>query len=140
VNAGDAGIRVSGNFNCACLFILNVDNIKVGGEIKGLPKQVASVVPLTVESQDKAATDAVKDATQTAPSERPSVIIVEVLGYGGGDGGSKRQEEDEGRAPPDRRSYNPNSAVQYAGSGPLNAEQRQQLIEEGRFASQAVGP
>ena len=59
-----------------------------------------------------------------------SVIIVEVLGYGGGDGGSTRQQEDEGRALRDRRSYNPNSAVQYVGAGPLNGEQRRQLIEE----------
>jgi filamentous hemagglutinin len=140
VNAGDAGIRVSGNFSCACLFILNVDNIKVGGEIKGLPKQEVSLAPLTVETKDKAAADAIKDATQTTPSDRPSVIIVEVLGFGGGDGSSNRQEEDEDRARRDRRSYNPNSAVQYVGAGPLNGEQRRQLIEEGRLASQAVGP
>jgi filamentous hemagglutinin len=140
VNAGDAGVRVSGNFTVAARFVLNVDNIQVSGQSKGVPKVETKVAPLTNETKDKAAADAVKDATNQAPSERPSVIIVEFLGYGGGDGGSNRPEEDEGRAPQDRRSYNPNSAVQYVGAGSLNDEQRRQLIEEGRLASQATGP
>jgi hypothetical protein len=130
VNAGDAGVRVSGNLNIAALFVLNANNIQVSGESKGLPKAETKSVPLTVETKDKAAADAVKDVSNQALSERPSVIIVEVLGYGGGDGGSTRQEEDGGRALRDRRSYNPNSAVQYVGAGPLNGEQRRQLIEE----------
>ncbi|WP_027578949.1 filamentous haemagglutinin family protein [Bradyrhizobium sp. Ai1a-2] len=140
VNAGDAGVRVSGNFTLAARFVLNVDNIQVSGQSKGVPKVESKSGPLTVETKDKAAADAVKDATSQAPSERPSVIIVEFLGYGGGDGGSNRPEEDEGRAQRDRRSYNPNSAVQYVGAGSLNDEQRRQLIEEGRLASQATGP
>ena len=38
VDAGDAGIRVSGNFTVAALFVLNAENIKVGGESKGVPE------------------------------------------------------------------------------------------------------
>ncbi|MGY3617729.1 filamentous haemagglutinin family protein [Bradyrhizobium sp. USDA 10063] len=140
VNAGDAGVRVSGNLNLAARFVVNVDNIQVSGQVKGMPKVETKSAPLTIETKDKAAADAVKDATQQAPSERPSVIIVEFLGYGGGDGGSNRPEEDEGRTRRDRRSYNPNSAVQYVGAGSLNDEQRRQLIEEGRPAAPAIGP
>jgi hypothetical protein len=142
VNAGDAGVRVSGNLNIAALFVLNANNFQVSGEVKGLPSKESSAPPLKLEgdASQKAATDAVKDVTQSRTSEQPSVIIVEVLGFGGGDGSSNRQEEDESRAPRDRRSYNPNSAVQYVGAGSLNGEQRRQLIEEGRLASQAIGP
>ena len=38
VNAGDAGIRVSGNITIAARFVLNVDNIQVSGQSKGVPK------------------------------------------------------------------------------------------------------
>jgi hypothetical protein len=62
--------------------VLDTDNIKVGGESKGVPKAEAPAVNLTVKTSDKSAADAVKDATQqTAGNEWPSVIIVEVLGY-----------------------------------------------------------
>ncbi|WP_441240899.1 filamentous haemagglutinin family protein [Tardiphaga sp. 768_D3_N2_1] len=132
VNAGDAGVRVSGNLNVAALYVLNANNFKVSGEIKGLPPKENSITPLKLEGGEasKAATDAAKDVAQPGKAQQASVIIVEVLGYGGGDSGSTRQQEDEGRALRDRRSYNPNSAVQYVGAGSLNGEQRRQLIEE----------
>ena len=141
VNAGDAGIRVSGNFSCACFIVLNVDNIKVGGEIKGLPKQAASVAPLTLETKDKAAADAVKDVTQQAtPSDRPSVIIVEVLGFGGGgsDAPTTPSNQDESRqrsAPNEQRSQDPDSAYQVLGAGQMTAEEARQAIAERRRAS-----
>jgi hypothetical protein len=132
VNAGDAGIRVSGDFNVAARFVLNMDNVKVDGETKGMPK-AESTTALTIETKDKAAADAVKDATQQATSERPSVIIVEVLGYGGGEGGEAPRRDDEESKRRDRRSYNPNSAVQIVGAGSLSEEQRRRLITEGRL-------
>jgi hypothetical protein len=132
VDAGDAGIRVSGNFTVAAMFVLNAENIKVGGESKGLPKVAAAPVSLNVETKDKAASDAIKDATQTGSGERPTVIIVEVLGYGGGGNDTQQREDDDRRKSDDRRSYNTNSVIQVVGSGPLNQEQKQVLTDAER--------
>lgn len=132
VNAGDAGVRVSGNLNVAALYVLNANNFQVSGEVKGLPPKESAVTPLKLEGGEasKAATDAAKDVAQPGKAQQASVIIVEVLGYGGGESDSTRQDQDESRALRDRRSYNPNSAVQYVGAGSLNSEQRRQLIGE----------
>jgi hypothetical protein len=138
VDAGDAGIRVSGNFTVAAMFVLNAENIKVGGESKGVPKVAAAPLNLTVETKDKAASDAVKDATQTGPGDRPSVIIVEVLGYGGGSDQETPHRDDEKpqqlqqRGQNERRSYNYDltSPVQVLGAGALSDLQTEALIYE----------
>ncbi|WP_441279283.1 filamentous hemagglutinin family protein [Tardiphaga sp. 172_B4_N1_3] len=133
VDAGDAGIRVAGNFNVAALIVLNADNIKVGGESKGVPKPQAPVVNLTAETKDKAAADAVKDTTQQPGNDRPSVIIVEVLGYGGGsDGDTERRkyEEDEARRRrSDKHDQDPTSRVQVLAVGDLSQEEIGRLAE-----------
>jgi filamentous hemagglutinin len=137
VNAGDAGIRVSGNLNVAALFVLNVDNIKVGGETKGVPKQTVTIVPLVTETKDKAADDAVKDATGPAAGQGlPSVIIVEVLGYGGAPEGEMRERRDEQPKRRDKQSfnynYNVNSPFQVLGNGALSEEKKAVLTDEER--------
>lgn len=48
-NAGDAGVRVSGNLTVAAFRVVNADNFDVGGEVKGVPQKVAPV-NLTVDS------------------------------------------------------------------------------------------
>ncbi|TAI64597.1 hypothetical protein CWO89_17955, partial [Bradyrhizobium sp. Leo170] len=137
VDAGDAGIRVSGNFTVAAMYVLNTDNIKVGGETKGVPKVQPPAVNLTVETKDKAAADAVKDATQQPANERPSIIIVELLGFGGeSDQETPRRDEQprqgEERGRKDRRSYNydQTSPVQVLGAGALSDMQTEALIYE----------
>jgi hypothetical protein len=71
---GEAGIRISGNLNLAALYVLNANNFQVSGQVNGLP--------MKENATQKAAGDAVKDVTQSRRSEQPSIIIVEVLGFG----------------------------------------------------------
>lgn len=71
INAGEAGIRVSGNLNLAALYVLNANNFQVSGEVKGLPTQenaISAIKLESTESSQKAATDAVKDVTQSRAS------------------------------------------------------------------------
>lgn len=136
VNAGDAGIRVSGDIIIAARFVVNVDNIQVSGQSKGVPKAEVKTAPLTIDSKDKAATDAVKDVTKQGSSDRPSVIIVEVLGYGGGDGERRQPDpgDDERRRAPDKQSYDPNGMFRVLGNGEFTAEQLKDLTEDERAA------
>jgi filamentous hemagglutinin len=96
VDAGDAGIRVSGNLNIAAERVLNADNISVGGASAGVPSAPVVAAPniagLTAASNTagasvSAATDLANQAAKKEEEreEEASVITVEVLGYGGED-------------------------------------------------------
>ena len=96
VDAGDAGIRASGNLNIAAVTVLNASNISVGGASAGVPTAAPIAAPniggLTAASTAAgAASNAASELAQTArnqanaePEDVPSIIAVEVLGYGGG--------------------------------------------------------
>jgi hypothetical protein len=84
-----------------------------------------------------------KDATQQSAGERPSVIIVEVLGYGGGDGRERPQTEDDEdnerrRGTKGGQSYDPSSPVQILGHGRLTDTQLQALTPEERARKVAI--
>ena len=95
VDAGDAGIRVTGNLNIAAQTVLNTGNISSGGTTTGASAAAPSAPSVsTVTSASNAAaaassTVATAEKQQTAaevkPAEEPlSIITVEVIGYGGG--------------------------------------------------------
>ncbi|MFZ4387475.1 MAG: filamentous hemagglutinin family protein, partial [Chthoniobacterales bacterium] len=95
IDAGDAGIRATGNLNLAATRILNANNISVGGSTSGAPPAppppaAPNVSGATAASSASAGNNASAQAATKPPSdqlkdEAPSVISVEVLGYGGGD-------------------------------------------------------
>jgi hypothetical protein len=102
IDAGDAGIRVSGNLNLAAVQILNASNIQVAGTSAGVPVIAApNLGSLTAASNTvAAAVNAVENRQQaqnSAPQEVPSLITVEVIGYGGGDPDDSSGTGDEER-------------------------------------------
>ncbi|SDS18505.1 filamentous hemagglutinin family N-terminal domain-containing protein [Halopseudomonas litoralis] len=128
VDAGEAGIRVSGSVNVAALQVLNADNIQVQGESTGIPVAAAvNVGALTSASQAaSSAVTAAEQVNQAARRNLPSIISVEILGYG-----DERLEPSSGRNDP--LSYNQGSPVQVLGVGPVSEEGLQQMTEEERL-------
>ncbi len=93
VNAGDAGIRASGNLNIAAVQVLNAGNITAGGKTSGVPTTAApnvgalsaasSVAGAANVAANQVAQQGRNQATPGDESGIPSIISVEVLGYGG---------------------------------------------------------
>jgi filamentous hemagglutinin family protein len=139
VNAGDAGIRVLGDINIGALRVVGLNNIQViGGTATGIPQATTlTVVPLTADTTAAQAASSAKDAMQaSAPNQGPSVIIVEVLGYGGEDA---MPSETEPRRR-ERRAYDVDSRFQIVGAGKLNAIGETLLTEaEKRALMQQAG-
>jgi len=94
VNAGEAGIRATGNLNIAAVEVLNAGNIAAGGASTGLPPPVVgpNIAGLTAASsvagsENGAANSVTTQQTAAQPeTEEDSIITVQVLGYGGGEG------------------------------------------------------
>lgn len=96
VDAGDAGIRSTGTITLAAAEVRNADNISAPS-ISGAPTAAAPAAPNipglnSGSNAAGAATSAMESASQQAGNQAaaqepaPSIITVEVLGYGGGGG------------------------------------------------------
>jgi filamentous hemagglutinin family protein len=133
VNAGDAGVRVASNLNIAALHVVNADNIQVGGKSKGVPLIEAPDIGGLTEASNAAGAAQQGGPPQTAPNEQPSIIIVEVLGFGGGNGdGSPESEEELRRRTKGQQTYDPNGMFRVLGNGEFTGEQTRDLTEEER--------
>jgi hypothetical protein len=90
IDAGEAGIRGSGNLNVAALHVLNAANIQVKGATSGITTVSApNIGALTnaASAAGAAAQNAENSAAKPRQGPPPSIWIVEIVGYGGGDNG-----------------------------------------------------
>ncbi len=116
IDLGAAGVRAGGDLVLAATRILNSYNAQSGGVVIGVPRAVSvDTGALTSASNATAATQQ-SAAPASAINDRPSVIIVEVLGYGGGDGGEPEPANDT-YVIKKRQSYNASSPLQVTGLG-----------------------
>jgi filamentous hemagglutinin family protein len=86
VDAGEAGIRVSGNLNVAAAHVANGNNFTVQGSSSGVPTAPSvNVGALTTagNSAGAAASAAQSAGKASAASPVPSIWSVDILGYGG---------------------------------------------------------
>ena len=137
IDAGEAGIRVSGNVNLAALHLVNAENIQVQGKSTGMPA-IVSVNVGALSNASAAASQAVGAAQEVLQRERaatrqaqPSLFTVKVLGFGNeqaDEGGVGKHQGGE----PQASSYQPAGVVQVLGAGSLTAPQLQALTPNER--------
>ncbi len=133
IDAGEAGIRISGNINLAALQIVNAANIQAQGTSTGIPTvQAPNVAGLTQAANTAgAAAQQATSPTQANAQAQPSVIIVEVLGFGGGDAPNESDDERRRRSQ-GQQTYNATSPYQVLGVGALTDDQVSALAAEKR--------
>jgi hypothetical protein len=130
IDAGEAGIRVSGNINIAALHVVNAANIQVQGKSNGVP--VSAVVNTGALTNASSAAASASDAAEGVAREQqaasrnrmPSVFSVQVLGFG-----NERlapSQEGASRAP----AQEPSNSVRVLGAGRLDDQARNQLTPE----------
>jgi hypothetical protein len=133
VNAGDAGIRVSGNLNIAAVVVLNANNIQVGGAATGVPTVQAPPISVLTSASNTAGANETDAPATTASSDRPSIIIVEVLGYGGSDGTpAPEPDKDNHKVRHQQGSYDTRGMFRVIGNGELTDKEKENLTQEER--------
>ena len=132
IDAGEAGIRVSGNINIAALRVVNAANIQTQGKSSGVPV-AATVNTGAISSASSAGAAAAQAADSAARSQqaaarqaRASIVTVEVLSFGSEPVQSDVQQTLK------TTGYNPNSPVQVLGAGPLSEHAQASLTDEER--------
>jgi filamentous hemagglutinin family protein len=137
IDAGAAGIRVSGSLNLVALQIVNAFNIQVGGTATGLPTvQGPPVAALTLANNVAGSAIKTEGPPQNAAPETGSIIMVEFLGFGGSDGATPAPSDSLRQVEPapgkDRRTQDRNSPYQILGTGDMTVDEAKQLIADRR--------
>ncbi|MEW6436323.1 MAG: filamentous hemagglutinin family protein [Pseudomonadota bacterium] len=137
IDAGAAGIRVSGNLNLVALQVVNAFNIQVQGVTTGL-SFVASPSIGALTSASNAAGAAVKQVASPTnkATTQASILIVEIEGYGGDDESEPVQQpqpdDHHKKANGQRANYDPNGMFRVVGNGALSNEEKENLTPDER--------
>ncbi|WP_353192518.1 filamentous haemagglutinin family protein [Pandoraea pnomenusa] len=129
VDAGEAGIRVSGNVNVAALRVVNAENIQVQGKSVGIPTIAAVNVgaltnaSATAAQAASAAQDAMARDRASARQNQSSIFSIRMLDAGTQTDSSAKPQADSGRM----FRYDPASPVQVVGQMNLSESQMQAL-------------
>lgn len=129
VDAGEAGIRVSGNVNIAALRVMNAENIQVQGKSVGIPTIAAVNVgaltnaSATAAQAAAAAQDAVARDRASSRQNQPSIFSVRMIDAATSGDAAGKPRADNGRM----FRYDPASPVQVLGQMNLSEAQLQAL-------------
>ncbi len=125
IDAGEAGIRVSGNVNLAALQVVNAANIQVKGQSVGIPT-IAAVNVGALSNASAAASQAAGAAQEVLQRERasarqnlPSIFTVRVLGFGSEplEPSDKSETSPPNANPPRSVNYDESKLLQLVGNG-----------------------
>ncbi|MDC8757692.1 filamentous haemagglutinin family protein [Janthinobacterium fluminis] len=128
IDAGEAGIRVSGNVNLAALQVVNAANIAVKGESVGMPTIAAvnigalSNASAAASQATAAAQDVLRRERSAARQNLPSIFTVRLIGFGD----EPMEKESEAPPPP------PRAGLQSSGGAPYDAVNPVQFVGVGR--------
>ncbi|APD13543.1 filamentous haemagglutinin family protein [Pandoraea pulmonicola] len=128
IDAGEAGIRVSGNVNIAALRVVNADNIQVQGKAVGIPTIAAVNVgaltnaSATAAQAAAAAQDAVSRDRANQRAGQSSIFTIRMLGTSADNGhgaveGKPSASAEEAARYGSRYRYDTSSPVQILGMG-----------------------
>jgi filamentous hemagglutinin family protein len=126
VDAGDAGIRVSGTLNVAALHVANADNIQAQSST-GIPTAptVDTGALTTASSASSAASQMAQEIAKRNSAGVPHrhwIISVQVEGFGDTDDDQKKKK-------PDSITYDSEAPVQVVGHGKLSPSELARLTE-----------
>ncbi|WP_087724465.1 filamentous haemagglutinin family protein [Pandoraea sp. PE-S2T-3] len=142
IDAGEAGVRVSGNVNFAALAVVNAANVQVQGKSTGLPIVAAVNVgaltnaSATAAQAASAAQDAMARERVAQRQNTPSIFSVRMLSTGGGaTDGTGGSDTPAGSRVQGTLGYDRSSLLQLVGSGSrLDPRQLARLTDEERRA------
>ncbi|VVE01906.1 hemagglutinin [Pandoraea aquatica] len=129
VDAGEAGIRVSGNVNVAALRVMNAENIQVQGKSVGIPTVAAVNVgaltnaSATAAQAASAAQEAMARDRAASRQNQSSIFSVRMLDAGAQTDSAGKPRADTGKM----FRYDPASPVQVVGQMNLSESQLQAL-------------